>query len=285
VRVARCSCLTDRHPRSRHRPALSAPGAAVHVRDGAPAPRSAPRNALDKNTSAVEHARRMWGDDGGRGAMAILKSASSPALTSTPSWAGLYAHVVPMFLASLVPQSAGADLLARGLQLSFDGAGAIQLPLIGRVPAGFVGESKPIPVVQYNISAGVKLEPHKLALITALSREIVDGSNAEAICRASLTDSASAGLDAALYSANAGTADAPPGILNGIAATAASTATLKQEALAEDLAAININAACCACGRRIQSEDFRAYGRDLRATCRCGVRTVEVLAPEVPVPS
>jgi hypothetical protein len=141
-------------------------------------------------------------------------------------------------LASLIPQSAGADLLGRGLQLSLDGVGAIQLPTIAQKPASFIGEGKPIPVVQYAVAAGPQLTPSKLALITSLTREIIDSSNAEAIVRAALSESAALGLDAVLFSANAATADAPAGLLNGVAPIAASTATLRAEALAQDIAAI-----------------------------------------------
>jgi Phage capsid family len=148
------------------------------------------------------------------------------------------AHVVTIFLPSLAPVSAGVQLLARGLQLQFDGAAAIKLPLIAQGSAAFVGEAKPIPVVQFTTSAGVTLTPFKLASITTLTREMMDSSNAEAIIRQALSESVANGLDAALFSANAGTADQPPGLLNGVAALTPSSSTDKTTAMVDDLTAI-----------------------------------------------
>jgi Phage capsid family len=195
------------------------------------------RAVHDRSTTADLIARRTWGD-GARGAELILRAASSPASTATSPWAGILAHITFQFLASLIPQSAGADLLGRGLQLSLDGVGSITLPTISNKPASFLGEGKPVPVTQYALATGPKLEAHKLALIAALTREMIDSSNAEQIVRAALSESAALGLDAVLFSANAGSVDAPAGLLNSIAPITASSATLRGEAMAQDLAAI-----------------------------------------------
>src|SRR5262249_13064311 len=98
--------------------------------------------------------------------------------------------------------------------------------------------NKAIPVAQFATTPGVSLQPRKLALISVLTREMVESSNAEAIVRAVLTESAAVGLDVALFSANAGTADAPPGLLYGIAPLTASsggTGANKTDALLDDL--------------------------------------------------
>src|SRR5262249_58139882 len=113
--------------------------------------------------------------------------------------------------------SVGAESLRRGLQVLFNGAGTILLPTIAQGQAGFVGQGKPIPVAQFATAPGVSLTPHKLALISTLTREMIESSNAEAIIRAVLTESAAVGLDAVLFSANAATADAPPGLLYRLA--------------------------------------------------------------------
>jgi hypothetical protein len=195
------------------------------------------RAAFDPRARAPEHAKRAFGDD--RGVQTILRAASSPASTTTAGWASEFAHVTTLFLASLAPVSAGVEVLGRGIQLRFDGDGAISLPTIALGSgATFIGQGKPIPVVQFPTTSGVQLVPHKLALITTLTREMVESSNAEAIIRATLAESAALGLDAALLSTSAGTADAPPGLLNGVTPITPSTASPLSDAMAADLAAL-----------------------------------------------
>lgn len=196
------------------------------------------QHQLDRSVAPAEVAKRSWGDEAAQ-VQYLLRAASSPAQITAPTWAGELAHVVTIFLPSLAPLSAGVQLLARGLQLSFDGAAAIKLPLIAQGAASFVGENKPIPVVQFQTSAGVELTPFKLATITTLTREIMDSSNAEAIVRQTLSELVANGLDAALFSVGPGTANQqPPGLLYGVGALTKSTATLKSDAMVDDLATI-----------------------------------------------
>jgi hypothetical protein len=122
------------------------------------------------------------------------------------------------------------------MQLRFDGTGSISLPTLTTAAASFVGEGRSVPVKMLQSGPGMKLEPHKLAMLVALTREMVESSNAEAIIRASLVEGAAQGLDAALFNANAATADAPAGLLNGLAPLAPSTATPLGDAMAVDLA-------------------------------------------------
>lgn len=195
------------------------------------------RHQLDRSVAPAEFARRTWGDEAAQ-VQYLLRAASSPAQISAPGWAQELAHVVTIFLPSLTPLSAGADLLARGLQLSFDGAAQIKLPLIAQGTAGFVGEGKPIPVVQFATSAGAVLEPYKLASITTLTREMMDASTAEAIIRQALSESVANGLDQAMFSVGPGSADHPPGLLYGVGALTTSTSTDKDIAMIDDLTAI-----------------------------------------------
>ena len=146
------------------------------------------RYQLDKTVPPSEVARRTWGD-GSAPVEYLLRAASSPAATTAPGWAQELARVITIFLPSLAPLAAGPALLARGLQLEFDGALVIKLPLIAQGSAGFVGELKPIPVVQFATSAGVTLTPFKLGSIVTLTREMIDSSNAEAIVRQTLSES------------------------------------------------------------------------------------------------
>jgi len=75
--------------------------------------------------------------------------------------------------------SAGADLLARGIGLSFAGASSIRAPGIALPNATFVGEGKPIPIVTALTTAGPVLNPHKIAAIATLTGEITRSSNAK----------------------------------------------------------------------------------------------------------
>lgn len=194
-------------------------------------------SAFDRTTSPAEFARRNWRDD--RGTEYVLRAATSPATTTTTGWAQELSPVSLVFLAALRGLSAGAELLRRGLQVRFNGEGTILLPTIAQGSAGFVGQGKPIPVAQFATSPGVSLKPFKLALISSLTREMIEHSNAEAIVRTVLTESAAVGLDAAMFTANAGTADAPPGLLYGIAPLSASAAaTGAIDALIADLKAL-----------------------------------------------
>jgi hypothetical protein len=100
------------------------------------------QRTLDGGVQPPDYLRRRWADDP-RAAL-VLRAASSPAMTTTTGWAAEIAHAVVSFLGLLVPVSAGAELLGRGLQLRFDGVASISLPTISLGQAGFVGQGKPI---------------------------------------------------------------------------------------------------------------------------------------------
>ena len=163
----------------------------------------------------------------------VLRAASSPAtITNTPA----LAQVAVAFLATLQPMSAGADLFGRAIQLSFDGSAAINLPALSLPAPAFVGEGRPIAVQQATTAPGPTLSPHKLATIVALTGEILRSSNAEILVREALVASVGPSLDAALFSANAASADAPPGLLYNITPlTPASAGQSKSEIIVDDI--------------------------------------------------
>jgi hypothetical protein len=166
---------------------------------------------LDRSYGGPE---KTWPGD--RDVDLLLRTAMSP--TSTVNAAAL-AHVAVSFLAALVPVSASAALIDRSLKLTFDGAASITIPSLTLPLADFVGQGKPLPVVQGTSSPGVTLSPFKLAVIVALSGEMMRNSNSEQIVRQVLLDNTGPSLDAAMFSAAAAVADVrPPGLLNGIAA-------------------------------------------------------------------
>jgi hypothetical protein len=192
---------------------------------------------LDRRTgSAVDHAQRRFGDD--RNLNLVLRAATSPtSLAGTPA----LARIAVAYLEALTPVSAGADLLARGIGLNFDGHAQISVPGIARPIADFVGEGQPIPVQIAPTSAGPTLTPFKLAVITSLTREMMESSNAETLVRAVLLEATGPALDKVLFSANAAASDRPAGLLNGIAPlTPASATSGKSEVIVDDLQALGL---------------------------------------------
>ena len=194
-----------------------------------------------QRTVAADIALRQWPHD--RVVEELTRAASAPAMTSVTGWAAeLAQRVVADALDALGPASAGAQLLKLGLVLSFDGAGSISAP--GFVAefgnAGWVAEGDPIPVRQLSATPAI-LNPHKLAAIAVLTREMIESSNAEALIGNALMYAAGRMLDEVLFDANPASAARPAGLRNGVAALTASSATDRQEAFLEDSAAL-INA-------------------------------------------
>jgi hypothetical protein len=186
---------------------------------------------LDTTVRPTEYARKTWDD---RRVELILRAAVSPAsLSNTPS----LAQVSVAFLESLLPVSAGADLLARGIGLNFSGAAQISVPALSPPSPGadFLAEGAPIPVAVATSSAGPTLLPHKLAVITTLTREMMTNTNAETLIRQALIESTGPAVDKVLFSANAAGTDRPAGLLNGIAALTPSGPGEKAQALVDDL--------------------------------------------------
>ena len=97
-------------------------------------------SAIDKQTHPQEYAKRVWDD---HSVDLVLRAAVTPA--SLAGNAAL-ARVSAAFLKTLVPVSAGADLLDRGVQLNFAGAAQINVPAIAVPTATFIAEGAPIPV-------------------------------------------------------------------------------------------------------------------------------------------
>jgi hypothetical protein len=92
---------------------------------------------------------RGWDDD--RVAGIVTRTASNPAMLGDPQWAGELGGVATSFLASLVPMSAGAQLLGACFSLAFDGRAAIRLPALSGTAAQraeWVADGAPIRVLQ-----------------------------------------------------------------------------------------------------------------------------------------
>jgi hypothetical protein len=170
----------------------------------------------------------------------VTRAAVSPASSTGPGWADQLSQIgVAGLLTTLGPASAGSELLRRSLVLSFDRNAYIFVPGIVAAAGNtsFVGQSQPIPARQLDLSAGALLAPAKFATIVVLTRELIEGSNAELLVRQILNESVGAALDGALLDANGGTDTRPPGLLFGVGAlTAASGGTI--DAMRKDLGAL-----------------------------------------------
>jgi hypothetical protein len=189
-------------------------------------------------SSPAEVAHRLWPSD-----QLVQRAASAPAMTGTAGWAAdLGQKIIIDALDGMGPSAAGARLLLLSLLLTFDRKEYISAPsfVAGAGNAGFVAEGAPVPVRQLAATAAL-LQPCHLGAIGVLTREMIESSNAEALVGDVLMRSASLALDAALFGSGAATAAAPAGLLNGVAALTASSATDFYEAFYQDMQAL-INA-------------------------------------------
>jgi Phage capsid family len=181
----------------------------------------------------------------------VTRAASNPATTFTPGWAAeLVRRITADTVDALGTASGAADVLRQCLVLDWNGAGIISAPgfVASASYSGFVKEGDPIPV--WSLALGpAQLSPYKLASISALTREMVESSNAEALISDCLTRSAGLALDAAFFDSNAAVPNTrPAGIRNGIAALGPSANADVFAAVAEDISSV-INAVAAVGGK------------------------------------
>jgi hypothetical protein len=189
---------------------------------------------FDRDTTPAAVARRMWGGD--RGVDLVLRAAVTPTALSN---AGPLAQIAVAYLETLVPVSAGADLLARGIGLNFSGQASISVPAVQVPAADFVGEGQPIPVVTAPTTPGPTLTASKIAVIMTLTHEIMTNPNAETLVQQALVESTGPALDKVMFSSAAAVAnERPAGLLHNITALNASNGTDKLDNLVDDLAAL-----------------------------------------------
>jgi hypothetical protein len=170
----------------------------------------------------------------------LTRAATAPAMTTTAGWAAeLCRRVVADGLTALGPASAAAQIFKRALTLVFTGSELISAPGLTASAgfASFVAEGQPIPVRQLALTPGL-INPHKLATIAVLTREMIESGNAEALIEDALVQSIGIALDTILFDASPEDATRPTGLRNGIAALVASTAADAFEAVFEDMAAL-----------------------------------------------
>jgi hypothetical protein len=183
-------------------------------------------SVIDKSLYASEHARKALGDDY-RDIEKIIRAAVAPT-DSTTALMG-YAQV---FLKALAPVAASPALIdhVAGLPLHWpEGVGHLSVPAVSMSGlAKFVAEGGPIPVPT-GLTSSIALQPFKLALIVALTREVFQYTAAEPMIEKAISESVGSSLDGLMFTNAAGVPGVqPPGLMYNVvplAATPISTNT------------------------------------------------------------
>jgi hypothetical protein len=158
----------------------------------------------------------------------VTRAATAPADLTTAGWAvDLATGALQDFLQSLAPPAASGELFRRAHMFQFNRNGVVVVP--GLVAAStdtvWVKPGDPIPARQLDTSSVASLTPHSAKVLTIVTREMIEGSNAEAIVRLHLGASVGAKIDAALFGSAVATASSPAGLLYGLATLGASSGT------------------------------------------------------------
>ena len=172
-------------------------------------------------------------------AQEILETRAATPLTTMTSAAALAPVMTSDLIASIATLSAAAKLITLGTTVDLTGIGSLRVP--GRVTnaqnAGqWIEEGLPIPLRAMSIAANT-LVPRKLAVLTSYTREQSESSNIEALVKVAIGEATGLALDAKIFSADAASAAAPAGLLNGVVPIAAATGG-GTTAMAADIAAL-----------------------------------------------
>jgi hypothetical protein len=194
-----------------------------------------------EQVSVEQIVHRIYRDkDVNYGITAIVKAASAPADMTTSGWADTLVQTVSMadFLSIMGPISAAREVMQRGAQFRFNGAGVISVSGItaSATSASFVQEGLPIPVRQL-AATNLLLAPRKFATICVVTREIFQHSlpNIETAVKAALADAVGVAADGKMFDAVASDGVRPAGLLNGISGLTPSALTVKSESLQADV--------------------------------------------------
>lgn len=176
----------------------------------------------DRRTPEDALAEQMF--PGEKATMAIVKSASRVADTTTAGWAQelVRQELRGMVMGDLAPISVAAALAAAGTYINFGGARAITMPSMSNnttnLAGAFVGENGVIPVKEGVVSS-LRIEAFKMGVITTMTKELERSSDPDAVellRRMMMQDTANA-LDTAVIDTSAAVAGVrPKGILNGV---------------------------------------------------------------------
>jgi hypothetical protein len=185
--------------------------------------------ARSEKRHASDVAKQHFRDDRDLSRLIELRSAMTPAQTTVATWAAELAAVVVQDIAdSLLPASALAQLrAASGQPYAFIDGAVAKVPVHAPTPSGgFVLEAGAIPVGALILTA-LTLKPKKAASITAITRELLQGSplNVELSLQTLLSQDIGLMIDNILLGNAASTAAQPAGILNGVTPLTATAST------------------------------------------------------------
>ena len=172
-------------------------------------------------------------------ALIEMKAAVAPASTSVAGWA---AELVGTAVADLTSNVLPASVLSQlrglsGASYVFVNGAIVRAPsVVPSASARFVLEGGPISALRFSLSSNT-LGPKKLAAITAFTKELASGSpiNVEIALRSLLADDLQLSADTILLDATAADATRPPGLLNGLVATAPSATGTLTDKIAADV--------------------------------------------------
>jgi hypothetical protein len=183
-------------------------------------------------TPQLESFQKQWKSD--VLAITLARGITGPADTTVPMAQTLVRSVIE----ALAPSSAGAALLALGLQVDFGRTWSILLPgfSAGAQNATFVQQGQPHPVRRLSVDTPPIMNLYKILSQVVFTREMLMSSAIDELARDALTRSIALALDSALFDANPAVPDVrPAGLLNGITALTASTDTDRLAAMLADL--------------------------------------------------
>lgn len=151
-------------------------------------------------------------------ASAVFKTATEPANTTLAGWAAeLVSEGRRDFIELLRPMSVYAR--APGMSAVLGRNGKLLFPgLETGVAGGWIGEGKPIPVIQ-GVTNIQEMSPYKLGVISVQTREIMERSDpgSDTITRDSMVRDTAVILDTTFVSADAASAGvSPAGVRNGV---------------------------------------------------------------------
>lgn len=172
----------------------------------------------------------------------ITKADQTIGTTTVAGWALEIVHTAYAdFLQALSGFSIYPALRDRGIGLSFDGVGTVQIPsrTAGGAGGGFVAEGSPIRVGRIT-TATTPMTPRKMGVIVPFSRELAKRSTPtiESLVRQAILEDTAAILDPILLDATASDTARPAGLLNGVAAAAVGFGGGDFTAVVEDFKAL-----------------------------------------------
>jgi len=133
----------------------------------------------------------------------ILKAATAPAEIATTGRAAEIARVaIYDMIQSITSLSAAAEVISRGLKLNMDGIGTHRVPgrVVNPAAAGaWVQEGNPAPARALAFTNAAILQPRRLSVLYAYSREQAESSNIENIVKATLGESCGLALTAKCF--------------------------------------------------------------------------------------